>query len=116
MSRAAFDHINRAADAPAPEGPARVASPERIATRPSVQAQKSNITPGHRLVFNALTSGLSGEFALMSAFVNDAPAALIVAAREKDEGVLEIMPLFVSPTSTMRVTGHDGDIIWKGGE
>lgn len=114
MSTAAFDTINRAAAAPAPEGPARVASAGRIKARRDMHAQASNITAGHRLVFNTLTSGLSDEFGLMSVFVNDAPAAMIVAAREQGDR-LEIMPLFVSVNGAMRITDHDGDVLWEGG-
>jgi hypothetical protein len=113
MTAAAFETILKAADAPAPDGPARVASAARTAARRDMHAQHSNITPGHRLVFKALTSGLSDDFALMSVFVNEQPAAMIVAAREQHDQI-EIMPLFLSITDGMRITDHDGDVIWEG--
>lgn len=114
MSRAPFEKCLRAADAPAPEGPARVASAQRVKARREMRTSESNIQPGHRMIFNALTSGLSDEFALMSCFVNGKPTAMIVAARQTGER-LEIMPLFVSLTEAMAITDHDGDILWDGG-
>jgi hypothetical protein len=114
MTRSSFEEMLRTADAPAPEGPARVASAQRVKARREMHAPESNIQPGHRLIFNALTSGLSDEFALMSCFVNGKPTAMIVAAQQTNRG-LEIMPLFVSLTEAMAITDHDGDILWDGG-
>ncbi len=118
MSAEALSQWAQGASAPAPEGPARASSSQRIAARRDMHApppkSEGNINDGHRLVFRALTSGLSDEFAMMSCFVNDAPTAMIVAARQHGEHV-EIMPLFVAITPGMRITDHDGDVLWDGG-
>jgi hypothetical protein len=67
----------------------------------------TNITPLHTEVFNAMTSGDYGNFALFSCFVNGAPASCIVAVTEEGDRIL-ITPLFVSITPEMILTDHDG--------
>lgn len=75
----------------------------------------TNITSEHRAVFEALTSGEYGNFALLSCFVNGEPAAAIVAVNGgccpgsrplADDHI--ITPLFVSVTDAMTLTDHDG--------
>ena len=67
----------------------------------------TNITAQHQSAFEALTSGQFDNFALFSCFVNGAPGAAIVAVNQ-DGGDYLIEPLFVSVTTGMRVTDHDG--------
>ena len=67
----------------------------------------TNIMPAHTDVFDALTSGDYGNFALFSCFVNGAPASCIVAVTEEGDRIL-ITPLFVSITPEMILTDHDG--------
>ena len=67
----------------------------------------SNITPGHRQAFDALTSGQYSNFALFSCFVNGEPAAAIIAVDEQGEQ-FNLLPLFVSVTPGMVLTDHDG--------
>jgi hypothetical protein len=55
----------------------------------------------------ALVSGDYRSFALFSCFVNGEPAAAI-AAVNKDGGNYAITPLFVSVTSSLMLTDHDG--------
>ena len=67
----------------------------------------THITDQHVSAFEALTSGEYSNFALLSCHVNGAPAAAIVAVNEAD-GEYQITPLFVSVTSGMDLTDHDG--------
>lgn len=67
----------------------------------------THITEQHVSAFEALTSGEYSNFALLSCHVNGAPAAAIVAVTE-DAGDYRITPLFVSVTSGMDLTDHDG--------
>ena len=67
----------------------------------------TNITAQHRSAFEALTSGQYRNFALFSCFVDGAPAAAIVAVNQDGEQYL-IEPLFVSVTTGMTITDHDG--------
>ena len=75
----------------------------------SSKPSQTNITPTHRKMFNAITSGDYSNFALFSCFVNGEPAAAIVAVSrsEKGEDIL-IEPLFVSITGSMVLTDHEG--------
>ncbi len=74
----------------------------------------TNITEAHRHAFELLTSGDYRNFALFSCFINDEPAAAIVAVNEcapAEEGAepeYAIQPLFVSITPAMKVADHDG--------
>ncbi len=67
----------------------------------------TNITSDHRAAFEALTSGDSANFALLSCFVNGEPAAAIVAVNQDGDGYF-IKPLFVSLTQSLTLTDHDG--------
>lgn len=69
----------------------------------------TNITPTHRDIFNAITSGEFDNFALFSCYVNGEPAAAIVAIQrdEQSEDYL-VTPLFVSITDGMTLLDHDG--------
>lgn len=67
----------------------------------------TNITPDHRALFDAITSGDYGNFALFSCFVNGEPAVAVVAVSEDGPGYV-VTPLFVSVTDGMSLTGHDG--------
>jgi hypothetical protein len=67
----------------------------------------TNITAEHREDFEALTSGAYRNFALLSCFVNDEPAAAIVAITREGDDYL-ITPLFVSITPGMALCDHDG--------
>ncbi len=67
----------------------------------------TNITADHRAAFEALSSGDFGNFALFSCFVNGEPAAAIVTVnRDGDDYIIN--PLFVSVTTSLQVTDHDG--------
>ena len=71
----------------------------------------TNISEEHRRAFEALTSGTYENLALFSCFVNNEPASAIVSiqppsANSEDEYV--IRPLFVSVTSDMILTDHEG--------
>ena len=71
----------------------------------------TNISEEHRRAFEALTSGSFQNLALFSCFVNNEPASAIVSiqppgANGEDEYV--IRPLFVSVTSEMILTDHEG--------
>ena len=71
----------------------------------------TNITEEHRRAFEALKSGAYDSFALFSCFVDGSPAAAIVTIQPpgtdgEDEYVIH--PLFVSITSEMILTDHDG--------
>lgn len=74
----------------------------------------TNITEEHRTAFEALTSGDHDNLALFSCFVNDQPAAAIVAATahppNDNDGQTEfhIKPLFVSVVDGLVLTDHDG--------
>ena len=67
----------------------------------------TNIQNHHREVFDALTSGEYENFALYSCFVNGEPACAIVVAETRGETAM-LIPLFVSLTPLMLLTGHDG--------
>ena len=67
----------------------------------------TNITQSHRQAFRALRDGEFQNFALLSCFVDGAPAAAIVAIHP-DGGEYAITPLFVSVTDAMVLTDHDG--------
>lgn len=67
----------------------------------------TNITPHHRAVFEALTSGAYGNFALFSCFLDGEPAVAIAAVNQ-DGGDYLFTPLFVSVTDCMTLTDHDG--------
>ena len=67
----------------------------------------THITAAHRDVFQAMTSGVYGNFALFSCFVDGAPAVTIVTVTPDGDGVT-ITPLFVSVTPGMVLTDHDG--------
>jgi hypothetical protein len=67
----------------------------------------TNITADHRAAFEALVSGDYCNFALFSCFVNDEPGAAIVAVNN-DGDQYAIRPLFVSVTSSLTLTDHDG--------
>ena len=73
------------------------------------QPSQTNITPGHRSIFNALTSGKYSNFALFSCFIDGAPAAAIVAINADGEAYT-VQPLFVSVTETMVLTDHEGRV------
>ena len=66
-----------------------------------------NITTQHSEAFNALTSGDFVNFALVSCFVDGAPAAAIVAVNVDGESY-DMHPLFVSVTEKMVLTDHEG--------
>ena len=53
------------------------------------------------------SSGDYANFALFSCFVNDEPAAAIVAVNRDGDGYA-ITPLFVSVTPSITLTDHDG--------
>ena len=92
-----------------PEGPSR-----RAIGKTGEPFVITHITEEHRRVFQALTSGDYGNFALFSVFVGGEPGAAIVAVNERPpagEGGkrgFEIRPLFVSLTPGMTVADHDG--------
>jgi hypothetical protein len=67
----------------------------------------THITPAHRDAFEALTSGRYDNFALFSCFVNGDPAVAIVTINRQADDYL-ITPLFVSVTSAMCLTDHEG--------
>ena len=73
----------------------------------------TNITEEHRNAFEALTSGHYDNFALFSCFLNDQPAAAIVAvtAHQPDnkdgENELHIKPLFLSIVDGLVLTDND---------
>lgn len=67
----------------------------------------TNITKAHEDAFEALRDSAFENFALFSCFVNGEPAAAIVAINP-DGGEYAITPLFISVTSTMVLTDHDG--------
>jgi hypothetical protein len=67
----------------------------------------TNITAEHRTVFEALTSGAYGNFALFSCFVNGQPGTAIVAVNREGEQYT-VTPLFVAVTPAMVLTDHDG--------
>ena len=71
----------------------------------------TNITEQHRHAFEALKSGAYDSFALFSCFCNGKPASAIVSIQPpgvdgEDEYVIH--PLFVSVTSEMILTDHNG--------
>ena len=71
----------------------------------------TNITEQHRHAFEALTNGSYENLALFSCFVNNEPASAIVSIQPpgvdgEDEYVVQ--PLFVSITSDMILTDHEG--------
>ena len=74
----------------------------------------NNITEEHRNAFEALTSGHYDNFSLFSYFLNDQPAAAIVAvtAHQSDDkgGETEFhgKPRFVSIVDGLALTDHDG--------
>ena len=74
----------------------------------------TNITSEHKRAFEALTSGEHDGFALFSCYVNNQPAAAIVAVtaqppdQQGGEAEYGIHPLFVSVTPEMHLTDHDG--------
>ena len=74
----------------------------------------TNINDAHRHAFEAVTSGQFNIFALFSCAVDGAPAAVIVAVDESPpshdaaEPKYTLHPLFVSVTSAMTLTDHDG--------
>ena len=70
----------------------------------------TNISPGHRDFFNALTSGDYANFALFSCFVNGEPASAIVSVNKQAGDEYQITPLFVSVTPGMKLIDHDGNI------
>jgi hypothetical protein len=67
----------------------------------------TNITADQRAVFKSLTSGQHDNFALFSCFVNGVPATAIVTV-QWDGDEFAVAPLFVSLTSDMVLTDHDG--------
>lgn len=70
---------------------------------------QTNITPAHREMFHAITSGEYRNFALFSCYVNGEPAAAIVAiCQDETSETVFIEPLFVSITDGMILTDHDG--------
>lgn len=71
---------------------------------------QTHITPQHREEFNAMLSGQYNNFALFSCFVNGEPACCIVVVNPDDDGQVMITPLFVSVTSSMILTDHEGAI------
>jgi hypothetical protein len=73
---------------------------------PKPQKPKTNITRKHKQTFDALSSGKFNNFALVSCFVNGAPAAAIAAITQAGEEYI-ISPLFVSVTKQMQLTDHD---------
>ena len=71
----------------------------------------TNITGQHRHAFEALKSGAYDSFALFSCFCNGKPAPAIVSIQPpgvdgEDEYVVQ--PLFISITSGMILTDHEG--------
>ena len=68
----------------------------------------TNITPEVKAMFEALISGEYGNFALVSCFVNGEPTAAIATINESGEGGMDIQPLFVAVTPSMKVEDHDG--------
>ena len=71
----------------------------------------TNITEQHRHAFEALTNGAFDSFALFSCFCNGKPASAIVSIQRpgvdgEDEYVVQ--PLFVSITSDMILSDHEG--------
>ena len=71
----------------------------------------TNITEQHRHAFEALKSGAYDSFAVSSCFCNGKPASAIVSIQPpgvdgEDEYVIH--PLFVSITSDMILTDHEG--------
>ena len=71
----------------------------------------TNITEQHRRAFEALTSGSHENLALFSCFVNNEPATAIVSIQPPGadgKDVYVIRPLFVSITSDMILTDHEG--------
>jgi hypothetical protein len=73
----------------------------------------SNITPMHKLIFRALTAGPCDDFAMLSCLVNGEDAVAIIAI-EQQETSISVMPLFVTLTPSMILTGHEGETIWDG--
>ena len=67
----------------------------------------TNITAEHKRAFDALASGEHGNFALFSCFVNGEPASAIVAV-VPNGNIFDIVPLFVSVTTSMTLIDHDG--------
>ena len=71
----------------------------------------TDISEEHRRAFEALTSGSYKNLALFSCFVNNEPASAIVSIQPPgadSEGEYVIRPLFVSVTSDMILTDHEG--------
>ena len=71
----------------------------------------TNITEQHRHACEALKSGAYDSFALFSCFCNGKPASAIVSIQPpavdgEDEYVVQ--PLFISITSDMILTDHEG--------
>ncbi len=73
----------------------------------------TNITSEHKRAFEALTSGKHDNFALFSCYLNNEPAAAIVAVtvqppdQQGHEAEHDIHPLFVSVTPAMHLADHD---------
>ena len=71
----------------------------------------TNITEDYQRAFEALKSGAYDSFALFSCFCNGKPASAIVSIQPpgvdgEEEHVIH--PLFVSVTSGMVLSDHDG--------
>lgn len=68
---------------------------------------QTNITPEHKALFDAVTSGKYDNFALFSCFVDGKPTSAIVSVVQ-DGNEYAIKPLFVAVTADMVVTDHEG--------
>ena len=68
----------------------------------------TNITEQHRHAFEALKSGAYDSFALFSCFCNGKAASAIVSIQPPGEDGYVVQPLFVSITSDMILTDHEG--------
>ncbi len=68
---------------------------------------QTNITPEHKALFDAVTSGKYDNFALFSCFVDGKPTSAIVSVVQ-DDNEYAIRPLFVAVTADMVVTDHEG--------
>ena len=68
---------------------------------------QTNITPEHKALFDAVTSGKYDNFALFSCFVDGKPTSAIVSIVQ-DGNEYAIKPLFVAVTADMVVTDHEG--------
>ena len=119
-----FEDTLTQASAPTPGGSVRSDSAAKQKARrymnvePDEDADEDgpcgHVSVAHELAFNWLRSA-DEHFGLISCFVNDKPSALIVAARRRGEKRVEIIPLFVALCDGMKITDHDGDVIWSGG-